>query len=62
MTNHRSASNAWGLIKKKLFADVPSANGNTPNGSAKKRKAPAPKTPKKKVFDSDDDDEGNDME
>lgn len=46
MTNPRSASNAWSMIKKKLFANTPdgAAKSETP---AKKRKAPAKKTPAK---------------
>ncbi|KAK2008421.1 hypothetical protein LZ32DRAFT_650535 [Colletotrichum eremochloae] len=53
MTNHRSASNAWSNIKKKLFTDMPVAldeDGNpiaTPSKRkratpAKKKAAPAP--------------------
>ncbi|OIW26219.1 Clavaminate synthase-like protein [Coniochaeta ligniaria NRRL 30616] len=60
MTNPRSASNAWSMIKKKLFANTPSADGaakaDTP---ARKRKAPTKKTPAKdaavKDEDADDD-------
>lgn len=48
MTNPRSASNAWSLIKKKLFINVPSAKAaGAPKGETpgKKRKTPAKKTP-----------------
>ncbi|KAK2769525.1 hypothetical protein CKAH01_15144 [Colletotrichum kahawae] len=48
MTNPRSATNAWGVIKKKLFSDVPAPAANedgTAATPAKRKRA----TPKKKV-------------
>jgi hypothetical protein len=57
MTNVRSASNAWGSIKKKLFNDTPPANiGSTTPTSAKKRKA-LPTGKAKSGEDNDDNDE-----
>jgi len=57
MTNVRSASNAWGAIKKKLFADMTTQSP----GSAKKRKAPTAKATdggkKGDAGASDDDDQ-----
>ncbi|KAJ9156848.1 hypothetical protein NKR19_g4125 [Coniochaeta hoffmannii] len=47
MTNPRSASNAWSMIKKKLFINVPAPNKGdgtaAPATPGKKRKAPAAK-------------------
>ncbi|KAH8903718.1 hypothetical protein BR93DRAFT_971327 [Coniochaeta sp. PMI_546] len=55
MTNPRSASNAWSMIKKKLFANSPATDGpvkaETP---AKKRKAPIKKTPAKDAVVKDE--------
>ncbi|KAK2028571.1 hypothetical protein LX32DRAFT_653013 [Colletotrichum zoysiae] len=61
MTNPRSASNAWGAIKKKLFADMPPAvdeDGNPiPTPSKRKRAAPA----KKKAAPAPAADEGDEL-
>ncbi|CCF47554.1 hypothetical protein CH063_15901, partial [Colletotrichum higginsianum] len=46
MTNHRSASNAWGSIKKKIFADMPPAvdeDGKPVATPKRKRATPAKK-------------------
>jgi len=40
MTNHNSAVNAWGRIKKKLWSDLPAAGPKTP-ASGRKRKTAA---------------------
>ncbi|KAI8253572.1 hypothetical protein K4K58_007095 [Colletotrichum sp. SAR11_239] len=48
MTNPRSATNAWGVIKKKLFADMPAPAANedgTATTPAKRKRA----TPRKKA-------------
>lgn len=48
MSNHRSASNAWSNIKKKLFSDLPAAVDEDGNPVATpKRKRATPAKPKK---------------
>ncbi|KAK1481674.1 hypothetical protein CTAM01_13922 [Colletotrichum tamarilloi] len=42
MTNPRSASNAWSVIKKKLFSDLPAQSSDSAGSSPAKRKTATP--------------------
>ncbi|KXH64120.1 hypothetical protein CSAL01_10895 [Colletotrichum salicis] len=55
MSNHRSASNAWLAIKKKLFADLPAQGSDSAGNSPAKRKIATPSKRKAAAATSSDD-------
>ncbi|KAI8239368.1 hypothetical protein K4K55_001910 [Colletotrichum sp. SAR 10_96] len=61
MTNPRSAANAWGVIKKKLFADMPAPaaneDGTATTPAKRKRATPRKKTASAPTPSTEEDDE-----